>query len=181
MLKKTIVFTDLDGNPATEDFYFNLTKAEVAQMELEVEGGLANQLKLVIAGGDGGAILATFKDILRRSYGVRSADGKRFIKTEQDWIEFTQTEAFSVLFMDLVTDAVVSSEFIRGILPADLVGKMDAAEVTSEFRTVENTKIPASLALPPTPPSPLEKDPKDMTREELMAAYAAKLKRLSSE
>ena len=120
MLKKTFVYTDYNGVERTEDHYFNLNKAEVMEIEMSTKGGLAETIKRVIAAQDAPAIIIIFKDLIRKSYGVKSADGKRFIKSAELWEEFEQTEAYSMLFMELATDADKAAEFINGIIPADL-------------------------------------------------------------
>lgn len=117
MLKKTITYTDYDGNERTEDFYFNLTKAELTEMEVSTDGGLEKELKRIAAARDGAAVMAFFKDLLLRSYGEKSPDGKRFVKTPELSAAFSQTEAYSELFMELVLNADKAGEFTREILP----------------------------------------------------------------
>lgn len=135
MLKKTITFSDLDGNAVTSDFYFNLSKAELTEMELSTKGGMQAYLQSIIASEDGGAIIQAYKDILRRSYGRRSADNQSFVKSEAAWDHFVGTEAYSILFMELCTDAEKSAEFINGVMPADLIAaaKKEAANVQVEL------------------------------------------------
>lgn len=122
MLKKTMTFTDYNGVERTEDFYFNLTKAELMEMELSTTGGLAEMIQKVVATQDGPAIIQIFKDIVLRAYGEKSADGKRFVKVDKDGYrlanDFAQTEAYSNLFMELATDADAAAKFINGIVPA---------------------------------------------------------------
>lgn len=120
MLKKTITYTDYNGNERTEDFYFNLSKAELAEMELSAEGGLAETLKRIIAAQDGKQLVAIFKDLVLRSYGEKSPDGKRFIKSEELRTAFSQTEAYSDLFMELATNDKAAVEFVNGIVPSDV-------------------------------------------------------------
>jgi hypothetical protein len=118
LIKKTITYTDFNGQQQTEDFYFNLTKAELAEMELSGEGNsLKASLERIVASNDGAKIVSEFKKILEKSYGVRSADGKRFMKSPQAWEEFASSEAYSVLFMELATDANASAEFINALVP----------------------------------------------------------------
>lgn len=117
MLKKTITYTDYDGNERTEDFYFNLTKAEVAEMEMSYTGGMEKMLRKIVAEKDSKRIVEIFKDLILRSYGEKSADGKRFIKNQELRDAFAQTEAYSVLFMELATDAEAAAAFVNGILP----------------------------------------------------------------
>lgn len=120
MLKKTISFTDYNGNQRTEDFYFNLTKAEIAEMELSTVGGLTQMLRGMIAAQDMPAIVKFVKDLILKSYGKKSPDGKRFIKNAELSEEFLQTEAYSILFMELSTNADETSKFVTNILPEDL-------------------------------------------------------------
>lgn len=165
MLKKTMTYNDLDGNPVTEDFYFNLSKAEIAELELSQTGGLSGQLKQIVDRADGGAIIKAFKEILVMSYGKRSADAKRFMKSKEISDEFLQTEAYSDLFMELVTNPEASVEFVAGIIPADL-----AADLNTGAPLIENIGSPALEAVKDT-----SKDPKDMSREELIEAMKTKV------
>ena len=117
MLKKTITYNDYNGNERTEDFYFNLTKAEIMEMELGTTGGLAEMLTRIVAAQDAPAIIKMFKDIVLKAYGEKSPDGKRFIKSEELSTAFSQTEAYSQLCMELATDADEAAKFINGIVP----------------------------------------------------------------
>lgn len=117
MLKKTITYTDYNGTERTEDFYFNLTKAEIMEMELGTTGGLAEMIQKVVAAQDAPSIIKIFKDLVLRAYGEKSADGKRFIKNDEIREAFSQTEAYSNLFMELATDADAASAFVNGIVP----------------------------------------------------------------
>lgn len=117
MLKKTITYEDYDGNKRTEDFYFNLSKAEIMEMEMGVSGGMTQMLNRIIAEQDSEKIIKTFKEIILKAYGEKSPDGKRFIKSEELSTAFSQTEAFSQLFMELATDADAAAKFVNGIIP----------------------------------------------------------------
>lgn len=117
MLKKTIKYTDYNGNVREEDFWFNLTQAEVTELEVSVEGGLVEMINRIVAAQNGKQIIDTFKDIILRAYGEKSPDGRRFIKTQEVRDAFAQTEAYSKLFMELATDAKAASEFVNGIVP----------------------------------------------------------------
>ena len=117
MLKKTITSVDFNGNERTEDFYFNLTKAEVMEMEMSTVGGLSEMIQKIVSAQDTPSIIKVFKDLILRSYGEKSADGKRFIKTPEMAESFSQTEAYSVLFMELATDAEAAAAFVNGIIP----------------------------------------------------------------
>lgn len=117
MLKKTMTYTDYNGVSRTEDFYFNLSKAELAEMELTQDGGLENYLNRIVNSRDTAAIVAVFKELLLKAYGVKSDDGKRFIKSKEISEAFSQTEAYSDLFIDLATDSDAATAFVNGIVP----------------------------------------------------------------
>lgn len=121
MLKKTITYTDYKGNERTEDFYFNLTKAEVMEMELSTTGGLAEMIQNIVSAQDAPAIIKVFKELILKAYGERSLDGKQFMKKNGELAAaFAETEAYSVLFMELATDDKAAAAFVNGIVPADL-------------------------------------------------------------
>ena len=117
MLKKVITYIDYDGNERKETFYFNLSKAEIAEMELSISGGLEQMLKKIIDERDQPKLVAMFKDLILRSVGEKSPDGKRFIKNKEISDAFSQTEAYSDLFMELATNADAAAAFVNGILP----------------------------------------------------------------
>jgi len=117
MLKKTMTYTDYNGVERTEDFHFNLTKAELTEMETSIAGGFQQMLQTIIDSKDVPKIMEVFKKIILKAYGEKSADGKRFIKSEEISNAFAQTEAYSDLFMELATDADAASNFINAILP----------------------------------------------------------------
>lgn len=121
MLKKTIKYTDFNGEEAQEDFFFHLSKAELIELEASHEGGLAEAMTRIVEANDNKAIIAEFKKIILQSYGKKSMDGKRFIKNQQLREEFESSEAYSTLFMELVTNTDSAIEFMNGIIPADMV------------------------------------------------------------
>ena len=120
MIKKTITYMDYNQAERTEDFYFNLSKAEVMEMEMSTSGGLAEMITRIVAAQDQPAIIKIFKDLILKAYGDKSPDGKRFIKSDELSTAFSQTEAYSQLFMELATDAEAASAFVNGIVPADM-------------------------------------------------------------
>ena len=123
MLTKTITYTDYNGVERTETHNFNLSKAELAEMELGTSGGFVNMVEAIINAKDTPALVKIFKDIIFKSYGIKSADGKHFEKSEEISKKFSETEAYSELFMELATDDVAAVNFINGILPADVVNQ----------------------------------------------------------
>lgn len=124
MLKKTITYTDLNGVKRTEDFYFNLNKAELLKMELGVAGGFVEKLQKIITSGDTPALMEEFEKFIFNSYGEKSDDGKRFIKSKELSEAFTQTEAYSELFLEISTDHKAASDFLIGIIPGDIAEKI---------------------------------------------------------
>lgn len=119
MLKKTLTYTDFDGNTRTENFYFNLSKAELAEMELSIQGGLATYIQRIVDANDAPTIIKIFKEIVLKAYGEKSADGKYFNKSAEISNAFSNTQAYSDIFMELATDAKAASDFVNGIMPAD--------------------------------------------------------------
>ncbi|WP_443670289.1 hypothetical protein [Gemmiger formicilis] len=133
MLKKNIKYVDYDGNERTEDFYFNLNKAEVIELQLGTVGGLTKTLEKIVQEKDTSRIIEYFKTIILKAYGEKSADGRRFIKSQELRDAFEQTEAYSELFMELARDAKMAAEFINGVLPkeaADAIG-VETTDVNS--------------------------------------------------
>lgn len=119
MLKKTIAYTDYDNNDRKEDFYFNLNKAEVVELQLGTIGGLTKTLEKIVQEKDSSRLIEYFKSIIMKAYGEKSPDGRRFIKSKELCEAFSQTEAYSNLFMELAGDAKAAAEFIDGILPKE--------------------------------------------------------------
>jgi hypothetical protein len=120
MLKETITYEDYNGVTRTEDHYFNLTEAELMEMEMSMNGGLAEMIKRVVAAQDTPAIIKIFEDLIKMSYGVKTPDGRGFTKKAEDLEAFITTEAYSQLFMELATDADAAADFVNGIVPVDV-------------------------------------------------------------
>lgn len=117
MLKKTITYTDYEDKERSEEFHFNLTKAEIVEMEVSKSGGLSQHLTSIVKSNDQGQIMATFKEIVLKSYGQIEPGGNRFIKSTELSTAFSQTEAYSELIMELATDANAAADFVKGIMP----------------------------------------------------------------
>lgn len=117
MLKKTITYEDFNGVEKTEDFYFNLTEAECLEMEMSTTGGLVEMVNKIVAAKDAPAIIKIFKDLVLKAYGEKSLDGRRFIKNDEVREAFSQTPAYSIIFMELATNADAAAKFVNGITP----------------------------------------------------------------
>lgn len=126
MLKKTITYTDYNGVERTEDFYFNLSKAELIMMESSVAGGMKQRLEKIVQMQDSVEIMEVFRDLIHRAYGEKSPDGKRFVKSEELSTAFEQTEAYSELIMEIMGDSGKAAEFINSIIPKGLVPNGDS-------------------------------------------------------
>lgn len=132
MLKKTITYIDYDGVERTETHWFNLTKAELAMMNLSEEGGLERKFEKITEKLDTPAVVKVFQDIIRASYGEKSSDGRRFIKDPKLFEEFSQTEAYSQLVIELLTDPKATADFAAGIIPKDLADAVKAEMSVTE-------------------------------------------------
>ena len=135
MLKKLIKYVDYDGRERSENFYFYMSKAELMDMELGTVGGMQNLIQLIIDKQDIPKIMEAFKTIILKAYGEKSADGRRFIKSKDLSEAFSQTEAYSNLYMELITNADAAAAFINGIVPEDVA--MAAAESRKEREAAE--------------------------------------------
>lgn len=139
MLSKSIKYTDYNGVEREEKFLFNLSKAELMEMEMGTAGGLAESIRHIIETQDGGLIIKTFKDLILKAYGEKSADGKRFIKVNDAGVPlsvaFSQTEAYSELFMELATDSMAAAKFVEGIVPNDI--DLSNVELPDDLKTPE--------------------------------------------
>lgn len=178
MLKKTIEFEDLDGNVMKKDFYFNLSKAEIVRknlrgMTLNANGepdidGFKAQLDAIIKSRSGRVIMDAFEDIIREAYGERDDDGIAFHKSPELSARFMSTDAYDVLFLELVTNAEKAAEFVNGIMPKNLdlpAGPDRSQDLSTKVDEIVKTAMPT----PPRTPLGLPKDPAQMTHEELLA------------
>ena len=129
MYKKTITYTDYNDVEQTEDFYFNLNKAELMQIQLKNNGTLQAKLERLMNTRETSEIAQIFQDIIDMSYGVKSDDGKRFIKNQEVLDAFKQTEAYSELYVELTTNTDAAVEFITGIIPAKIAEQLDKEEL----------------------------------------------------
>ena len=157
MLKKLIKYTDYDGRERSENFYFYMSKAELMEMELGTVGGMQNLIQLIIDKQDIPKIMEAFKTIILKAYGEKSPDGRRFIKSAELSEAFSQTEAYSNLYMELITNADAAAAFINGIVPEDVAQaaavarkEREESEVTDEAekpveKVEDNAEVPVRL------------------------------------
>ena len=138
MIAKTIKYKDYNGENREEKFYFNLSKAEVTEMELSTEGGLAEKIQAIINANNTPEIIKLFKELILKAYGEKTADGRRFRKVDDEGhrlsIAFSETEAYSTLFMELANDDVKAAEFVNGIMPVYL----NHEEINKEINKLKN-------------------------------------------
>lgn len=141
MFKRDITYEDYNGDQVTESAWFHLSKAEIIELEVSYEGGLEAMIKRVIKSDDRQALIAEFKKLVLLSYGKKSDDGRRFIKSDELRTEFSQTAAYDALFIDLATDATAAANFFKGILPKDMAAEV--AKLDNETPTPPAPRLPA--------------------------------------
>ena len=129
MFKKTVTYEDYKGNTRTEDFYFNLNKAELVELELSTKGGLTVMMDRIIAAQDNATLFKIFKDLVSKSYGVLSDDGRKFVKNQEVLDDFMQTEAYSIIFSELATNEEAAAEFFNNVIPQNLAKELAEEEV----------------------------------------------------
>lgn len=125
MLKRDITYEDFNGNQVTETFYFNISKPELVEMEVEYEGGFGEMIRKIIAENNHKELIKHFKRVVLMAYGQKSEDGKRFIKSDTLREEFSQTAAYNTLFMDLAVNDGAAATFLKGVLPKDMVSEIE--------------------------------------------------------
>lgn len=145
MLKKTITYEDWNGEERTEDFYFNLTRTELIEMEVGMIPGksLTETLQTLITDNDMNTIVKTIKDIVLKAYGVKSSDGKRFVKNQDVRDSFEQNPAYDILYMELATDSEKAADFLNGIMPAsirDNLGENPKEAILVKMKEFEESK-----------------------------------------
>jgi hypothetical protein len=129
MFRKPITYTDYNGEVQTEDFYFNISPSKMTKMQYSVEGGMSDYLKKIVEDENGAELMETFRMLIAQSYGVRSADGRRFIQNDDIVAEFMETAAYEELFMELITNSSAAVEFCNGIMPANMVRAMEDVQL----------------------------------------------------
>lgn len=137
MLTREISYEDFNGEKVVEKFYFNISKPELVEMEVEYKEGLGQKIQNIVDTKDYKQLIRMFKEIILLSYGQKSDDGRRFIKNDTLREEFVQTAAYHVLFMELAADASAAAEFLKGVLPKDMTGEMDKALAEVQANTIQ--------------------------------------------
>lgn len=146
MIKKTIPYSDLNGNMLTDEFYFNITKAELIDMQIEDES-FQKKIQRIIDTKDDRKLQLLISELIDKSYGKRSADGIEFLKDPEYLRHFKATDAYNVLRVELATDADKLTEFVKGIMPVDL---MEQAEAASKAQIEEMQNRQKNIPAPPT-------------------------------
>ena len=139
MLAKQITYTDYNGNRCTETFYFNLSKAEISEMQLTHPGGYAEYLERIIDTSDQAELVRAFKALILNSYGIKSEDGKKFRKSPEIAKDFEDSEAYSELFMEILNDADAASAFVNGIMPKIELTEEQRAELDARTKKMIET------------------------------------------
>ncbi len=127
MLKRDITYQDFNDEKVTDTFYFNITKSEIIELEVETKEGMDATIKKIIETKDNKTLIAEFKRIILLAYGEKSGDGKRFIKSDESREAFSQTAAFDTLFIELATEEEAAANFIKGVLPKELSAEIEKA------------------------------------------------------
>ena len=117
MIKRTVTYEDYNGEKRTETFYFHYTEAEILDMEMSEEGSFAERIQRIIDAKDNTALMKLIKKFVIDAYGVKSDDGKRFMKNDEVKAAFLECPAYSDIFMDMVTDEDIAAEFVNGVIP----------------------------------------------------------------
>lgn len=126
MRKETIKYSDFDGTNREEIFYFNLTRAECVALHMQTTGGLPAVLEKIVKANDIGTIYATFEDLLGRSYGVKSDDGRRLMKGKDGelFLAFKETNAYDELMCKLISIPGYSADFFSEVIPAEALEEL---------------------------------------------------------
>jgi hypothetical protein len=197
MIKQTVTYKDFNDEDQTEDLYFHLSKSELIELELGMEGGLGAYLQKMVQSQQPSKILAAFKKIISAAYGERSLDGKRFVKDEAITRAFLASPAYDAMFMRLVTSEEAVTEFILGVVPKDLIEEaggpdklLSGAAVNTitlpetsfvvtrdkDIRPLTEEQLSGKTPIPPAfqrPPAAivLPEELRGLTREQLLEAY----------
>ena len=179
MIKKILTFQNHDNETVTYEYHFHLSKAELAEMQLSETDGLGDHLRKILATGDGGLIMSTFKGLMLQTVGKRSEDGKLFRKTQDIVDEFQFSGAYGAMLLELLEDPNAGINFIKGILPADIVEKADLSDIEKKAGDlvkqavtpdeVQNAELKRLVSLLPEKLVPVEDEIKNHVPETFRA------------
>lgn len=161
MFKYTIKYTDYNGVEREEPYFFNLSKAELMEMELSTQAGVEEMIRVMIATKDNAKIVKLFKELILKSYGIKSEDGRRFIKTDDLRKDFEQSEAYSEFFMKLLANEdELQSKFINGVISGTNVPNMDEKEAIAKLKEMgyDTSRIEKAVDNKPADVVPLKKE-----------------------
>ena len=151
MFKHTIKYTDFNGVEREETFHFNLSKAELMEMELSTQAGVEEMIRMIIATKDNAKIVQLFKDFILKSYGIKSEDGRRFIKSQQLRDEFEQSEAYSELFMQMISNENdIQTKFINGVVNGTNVPNLSEEDAIAKLKELgyDTSRIKIDESIP---------------------------------
>lgn len=177
MIKKTITYTDYADNEVTEDFYFNLSRGELIEMQMRADGDLENYIQRIIKARNNKELVDLFTGILEKSYGVRTPDGRQFVKDETYWKQFHASEAYSELLIELISVSGAADGFINGLMPKKLMA--ETADATKQAEKKEDEPVNESRNVfdeksPEESEDLGKKKPEDYTKTELLEMSQAK-------
>lgn len=148
MLKKTIQYNDFNGVSHTEDFYFNLSESELIDMEMnDASGSYKDRIEKIVQAKEPREIIGLFRELIEKSYGQKSLDGKRFVKNPEVLADFMQSEAYNAFFMDILSDIESAAAFINGLMPAGLMEKATLAQAEGRELTSEEIRARSEASL----------------------------------
>lgn len=142
MLKRPITYTDFNDETVTDTFYFNISKNELIELEVEYSGGFSSLIERIIETKEEGRLVAEFKRLILMAYGVKSDDGKRFIKSDELRAEFETHAAYQQLFTEMATVEGAAEEFFKGVLPKDMTEPQDQDKPSAPPATLSTTEGP---------------------------------------
>lgn len=163
MFKHNIKYTDYNGTERNEVFYFNLSKAELMEMELSTQAGVDEMIRMMIATSDNAKIVQTFKNLILKSYGIKSEDGKRFIKSKELREQFEQSEAYSEFFMAMIANEDgLQTKFVNGVINGTNVPNMSEEDAVAKLKELgyDTTRIEQSLSQQDKKPAEVVEIPK---------------------
>lgn len=136
MIAITKTYKDFNDVERTETKHFNLTETEIMEMELGTHGGVVEFLQRIVAAKDQPSIIKFFKEFILKAYGEKTPDGSRFDKSEELSKNFSNTQFYNLLFMELATDDEKAAQFVNGVIPQSVGIKNE--------KNVQDDVIPAA-------------------------------------